>query len=75
MPMIQKTFNLSDFCYRLYEVMKKKGITQKQLSNDLGYAYITVHQWFHSDFDIPWSRVLAIWELYDISLDYLAYGA
>lgn len=59
---------------RLYELRKSKNITQEQLSEQLSVSRQSVSNW-ELDKSLPdMDKLLTLAVIYDVSLDYIAYG-
>lgn len=60
---------------RIFECMKEKGITQKQVADALGIGQGTVAGWKQRNCPPPINHLTKIAELLGESLDYLATGS
>lgn len=59
---------------RLFELRKKKGITQEKLAEKLNVSRQSVSNW-ELDKSLPdTDKLLVLAQIYDVSLDYIAYG-
>lgn len=60
---------------RIFETMKSKGITQKQVADMLGIGQGTVAGWKQRDCPPPINYISAIADLLGVSIDYLVTGS
>ena len=56
---------------KLKELRKEKGITQKELSQAIGYAQSTISDWEKGNIEPTASAIIKICDYFDISADYL----
>ena len=56
---------------KLYELLKKKGFSQEELANRLNVSRQTVSKWEVGESSPDMEKLVAISELFDISLDEL----
>ena len=63
-----------EFGNRLYELRKQKGLSQEELANRLDVTRPTVSQWELSDSTPDLDKLVALGELFEISLDELVLG-
>lgn len=60
-----------DFNNKLYELRKQKGFSQEELANRLNVSRQTVSKWEVGDSTPDMEKLVAISDLFDISLDEL----
>ena len=63
-----------DFNNRLYQLRKKKGFSQEELANRLNVSRQTVSKWEVGDSTPDMEKLIAISDLFDVSLDNLVMG-
>lgn len=63
-----------EFSSRLYELRKKKGLSQEELAGKLNVSRQTVSKWELGDSTPDMEKLTAISDLFDISLDELVLG-
>lgn len=63
-----------DFNNRLYQLRKQKGLSQEELANRLNVSRQTVSKWEVGDSTPEMEKLIAISDLFDISLDKLVMG-
>ena len=63
-----------EFGNRLYELRKQKGLSQEELANRLDVTRQTVSKWELSDSTPDMDKLVALGELFEISLDELVLG-
>ena len=63
-----------EFGNRLYELRKQKGLSQEELANRLDVTRQTVSKWELGDSTPDMDKLVALGELYEISLDELVLG-
>lgn len=63
-----------DFNNRLYQLRKQKGLSQEELANRLNVSRQTVSKWEVGDSTPDMEKLIAISDLFDISLDKLVMG-
>ena len=60
-----------EFNNKLYELRKQKGLSQEELANRLNVSRQTVSKWEVGESSPDMEKLVAISELFDISLDEL----
>lgn len=63
-----------DFNNRLYQLRKQKGLSQEELANRLNVSRQTVSKWEVGDSTPDMEKLIAISDLFDVSLDKLVMG-
>lgn len=63
-----------DFNNRLYQLRKQKGLSQEELANRLNVSRQTVSKWEVGDSTPEMEKLVAISDLFDVSLDVLVMG-
>lgn len=63
-----------EFGNRLYELRKQKGLSQEELANRLDVTRQTVSKWELGDSTPDMDKLIALAELFEISLDELVLG-
>lgn len=63
-----------EFGNRLYELRKQKGFSQEELANRLDVTRQTVSKWELGDSTPDMDKLIALGELFEISLDELVLG-
>ena len=63
-----------DFNNKLYELRKQKGLSQEELANRLNVSRQTISKWEIGDSAPDLEKLVAISDLFDISLDELVHG-
>ena len=63
-----------DFNNRLYQLRKQKGLSQEELANRLNVSRQTVSKWEVGDSTPDMEKLVAISDLFDVSLDKLVLG-
>lgn len=63
-----------DFNNRLYQLRKQKGLSQEELANRLNVSRQTVSKWEVGDSTPDVEKLIAISDLFDVSLDKLVMG-
>ena len=63
-----------DFNNKLYELRKQKGLSQEELANRLNVSRQTISKWEIGDSTPDMEKLIAISDLFDISLDELVHG-
>ncbi len=63
-----------EFSNRLYELRKKKGLSQEELANRLNVTRQTISKWEVGDSTPDMEKLVAISDLFGISLDELVVG-
>ena len=63
-----------EFGNRLYELRKQKGLSQEELANRLDVTRQTVSKWELGDSAPDMDKLVALGELFEISLDELVLG-
>lgn len=63
-----------EFANRLYELRKQKGLSQEELANQLNVTRQTVSKWEVGDSAPDMEKLIALSELFEISLDELVLG-
>ena len=63
-----------EFGNRLYELRKQKGLSQEELANRLDVTRQTVSKWELGDSTPDMDKLVALGELFEISLDELVLG-
>lgn len=63
-----------DFNNRLYQLRKQKGFSQEELANRLNVSRQTVSKWEVGDSTPDMEKLIAISDLFDVSLDMLVMG-
>lgn len=63
-----------DFNNRLYQLRKQKGLSQEELANRLNVSRQTVSKWEVGDSTPDMEKLIAISDLFDVSLDKLVIG-
>lgn len=63
-----------EFGNRLYELRKQKGMSQEELANRLEVTRQTVSKWELGDSTPDMDKIVALGELFEISLDELVLG-
>jgi len=63
-----------DFNNRLYQLRKQKGYSQEELANRLNVSRQTVSKWEVGDSTPDMEKLVAISDLFDVSLDKLVLG-
>ena len=59
---------------RLYELRKKKGLSQEELAEKLGVSRQAVSKWERSEASPDTDNLIALAKIYDLSLDELIFG-
>ena len=62
---------MPDLCERLKELRTNRNISQKKLTEELGISIRNYHRYEHGIVDPPISKITAIAEYFNVSLDYL----
>ena len=62
------------FNNRLYQLRKQKGLSQEELANRLNVSRQTVSKWEVGDSTPDMEKLIAISDLFDVSLDKLVMG-
>ena len=62
------------FNNRLYQLRKQKGFSQEELANRLNVSRQTVSKWEVGDSTPDMEKLIAISDLFDVSLDVLVMG-
>lgn len=65
---------MSQINKRILEIMKEKGITQKELSNKINTPTSTINTWLQSNRKIPADTIIPISEFLNVSPHYLLTG-
>ena len=65
---------IMDFNNKLYELRKQKGLSQEELANRLNVSRQTISKWEIGDSAPDLEKLVAISDLFDISLDELVHG-
>lgn len=63
-----------DFNNRLYQLRKQKGLSQEELANRLNVSRQTVSKWEVGDSTPDMEKLIAMSDLFDVSLDKLVMG-
>lgn len=63
-----------EFNNRLYELRKQKGFSQEELANRLNVSRQTISKWEIGDSTPDMEKLIAISDLFEISLDELVVG-
>lgn len=63
-----------EFNNRLYELRKKKGLSQEELANRINVSRQTVSKWEIGDSTPDMEKLIALSDLFEISLDELILG-
>lgn len=63
-----------EFNNRLYQLRKQKGFSQEELANRLNVSRQTVSKWEVGDSSPDMEKLVAISDLFDVSLDMLVTG-
>lgn len=63
-----------DFNNRLYQLRKQKGFSQEELANRLNVSRQTVSKWEVGDSTPDMEKLVAMSDLFDVSLDLLVMG-
>ena len=63
-----------EFGNRLYELRKQKGLSQEELANRLDVTRQTVSKWELGDSTPDMDKLVALGELFEISLDEMVLG-
>ena len=63
-----------EFNNRLYELRKQKGLSQEELANKLNVSRQTVSKWEIGDSTPDMEKLIALSDLFEISLDELVMG-
>ena len=63
-----------DFNNRLYQLRKQKGLSQEELANRLNVSRQTVSKWEVGDSTPDMEKLIAMGDLFDVSLDRLVMG-
>ena len=63
-----------EFNNRLYQLRKRKGLSQEELASRLNVSRQTVSKWEIGDSAPDMEKLIAMSELFDVSLDYLMLG-
>ena len=63
-----------DFNNRLYQLRKQKGLSQEELANRLNVSRQTVSKWEVDDSTPDMEKLIAMSDLFDVSLDKLVMG-
>ncbi len=63
-----------EFNNRLYQLRKQKGFSQEELASRLNVSRQTVSKWEVGDSTPDMEKLMAMSELFDVSLDYLVLG-
>ncbi len=63
-----------DFNNRLYQLRKQKGFSQEELANRLNVSRQTVSKWEVGDSTPDMEKLIAMSDLFDVSLDNLVMG-
>lgn len=63
-----------DFNNRLYQLRKQKGFSQEELANRLNVSRQTVSKWEVGDSTPDMEKLIAMSDLFDVSLDKLVMG-
>ncbi|MEE1060282.1 MAG: helix-turn-helix transcriptional regulator [Ruminococcus sp.] len=63
-----------DFNNRLYQLRKQKGLSQEELANRLNVSRQTISKWEVGDSTPDMEKLVAICDLFDVSLDNLVMG-
>lgn len=63
-----------EFSNRLYELRKQKGLSQEEAANRLNVTRQTFSKWENGDSTPDMEKLVAISDLFDISLDELVLG-
>ncbi len=63
-----------EFNNRLYELRKQKGLSQEELANKVNVSRQTVSKWEIGDSTPDMEKLIALSDLFDISLDELMIG-
>lgn len=65
---------MMDFNNRLYQLRKQKGLSQEELANRLNVSRQTVSKWEVGDSTPDMEKLIAMGDLFDVSLDRLVMG-
>lgn len=63
-----------EFSNRLYELRKQRGLSQEEAANKLNVTRQTFSKWENGDSTPDMEKLIAISDLFDISLDELVLG-
>lgn len=63
-----------EFNNRLYQLRKQKGLSQEELANRLNVSRQTVSKWEVGDSTPDMEKLIAMSDLFDVSLDNLVMG-
>lgn len=63
-----------DFNNRLYQLRKQKGLSQEELANRLNVSRQTISKWEVGDSTPDMEKLVAISDLFEVSLDKLVMG-
>lgn len=63
-----------EFSNRLYELRKQKGLSQEELANRLNVTRQTVSKWEVGDSTPDMEKLIALCDLFDVSMDELVMG-
>ena len=63
-----------EFNNRLYELRKQKGLSQEEPANKVNVSRLTVSKWEIGDSTPDMEKLIALSDLFDISLDELMVG-
>lgn len=63
-----------EFSNRLYQLRKQKGMSQEELANRLNVSRQTVSKWEVGDSTPDMEKLVAISDLFEVSLDQLVMG-
>lgn len=63
-----------DFNNRLYQLRKQKGLSQEELANRLNVSRQTISKWEVGDSTPDMEKLIAMSDLFDVSLDNLIMG-
>ena len=63
-----------DFNNRLYQLRKQKGFSQEELANRLNVSRQTISKWEVGDSTPDMEKLIAISDLFEVSLDKLVMG-
>ena len=63
-----------EFANRLYTLRKQKGLSQEELASRLDVARQTVSKWEGGDSTPDMDKLIALSELFEVSLDWLVLG-
>lgn len=62
---------MDKFSIRLKELRNEKGLSQKQIAKDLGYAQSTYCDWENGKIEPTASALIKIADYYGVCIDYL----